>query len=306
MKIVAASLSIVSVHALWGWRRVLLFLAILFLGAEAASGVAGDFTSIDFAAAAPFTYSRGTGGGAFNDGSIGGYDDIVHQLQGTQFACGQIVTYLVRIDMKTTTTELVQTARLELRFAATTTGQPGVALSGIVGVGINYGSVENGDDGTGVNPGLGSYGLDSGIQDDGGSSAHLVSATLTGPVFASGSELVAVIDVDDLEVGESVILRIDVQIECQQNSRPTGNLQAVLVSGTALPSATTISTGAQTIPFKNVQDIVGAGQPLLDIVKKVTTESGSCSWAGDDLDVTAGDVVKYCYTISNAGTAGSL
>jgi len=52
-----------------------------------------------------------------------------------------------------------------------------------------------------------------------------------------------------------------------------------------------------------VQEVAGAGQPLLEIVKKVTTEGGSCFSAGDELDVTAGDIVKYCYTISNGGTA---
>ncbi len=303
MKIVAVNLSVVSSYAPIAWWRVLPLLAVLLCGTQTASGNAGDFTVVNFAAAAPFTYDPGTGGGAFNDGSIGDYDDIVHQLQGSQFQCGQVATYLVRIAMKPTTTELVQTARLELRFAATTTGQPGVALSGIAGVNINYGSVENGDDGSGLNPGRGSYGLDSGIQDDGGSSATLVSATLTGPVFASGSELVAVIDVDDLEAGESVVVRVDVRLECQANSRPTGNLQAVLVSATALPSSTTISSGAQTIPFNGVQDITGAGQPLLGIVKNVTTEDGDCAFAGDDLDVTAWDSVKYCYTVSNGGTA---
>jgi hypothetical protein len=44
----------------------------------------GDF-SIDFTAAAPYTYDHSTGGGAYNDRTVGDTDDIVESLQGANF-----------------------------------------------------------------------------------------------------------------------------------------------------------------------------------------------------------------------------
>ena len=54
----------------------------------------GDFSNTDFVAAAPYTYDHSTGGGAYDDRTIGDYNDVVEQLEGGQFACGDIVTYL--------------------------------------------------------------------------------------------------------------------------------------------------------------------------------------------------------------------
>ncbi len=48
----------------------------------------GDF-SIDFAASRPSTYDHATGGGVFGDN--------VESLQGGDFECGQIVSYLTQI-----------------------------------------------------------------------------------------------------------------------------------------------------------------------------------------------------------------
>ena len=61
------------------------------IGPAAADG--GDFR-IDFAAAAPQTYEHSTGGGAFNDGTIGRSADIVKSLGRGELVCGDIVTFL--------------------------------------------------------------------------------------------------------------------------------------------------------------------------------------------------------------------
>ncbi|NEP89442.1 MAG: hypothetical protein F6K18_22870 [Okeania sp. SIO2C2] len=143
----------------------------------------GDFANTDFAAAAPFTYNHDTGGGAYNDRTVGDFNDITEQLEGGQFAFGEIVTYLVQIEMEGTTVDTVQTAEFDFKFLANSTGQAGAAHADIVNVAVNYGDVENGDDGTGINPGIGFFGLDSGISDDGGSTATLISESLTGPLF---------------------------------------------------------------------------------------------------------------------------
>jgi hypothetical protein len=292
---------------------VTMMFAALLPGAAFAAG--GDFANTDFAAAAPFTYNHATGGGAYNDRTVGDFKDITEQLEGAQFTCGDIVTYLVQIELEATTVDLVQTAEFDFSFLANSTGQAGVAHSEVVGVSINYGSVENGDDGTGTNPGEGSVGLDSGIADDrqdiiggdtgtGGSTATLISQGLTGPLFQSGSELLATVRIDDLEPGEKIVLRIDTRLACDPGSAPTGNLQGQMNAGRVVePVEDTINTGEQTIPFLRVGDIAGAGEPLVEIEKTVTTADGACGVDDvEQLEVIEGDTVKYCYTVINPGT----
>jgi hypothetical protein len=232
-----------------------------------------------------------------------------------QFACGDIVTYLTQIVMESTVVDAVQTAELNFTFLADSTGQSGAAHSEIVGVSINYGQVENGNGGgSAPNPGEGFFGLDGGIVDDGGSTATLQDTYLTGPLFGIAigsnnekSEVFASVLVDDLEAGEKVVLRIDVRLACKPGSSPTGNLQGALVGKTAKvvgKADTAISGGEQTIPFLKVGELAGAGAPTIRILKTVTTATGTCGV--DDVDVltvNSGDTVKYCYIISNDGTA---
>ena len=266
---------------------------------QPAFAATGDFKNTDFAAAAPYTYDHNTGGGAYNDRTVGDYDDIVEQLEGAQFACSDVVTYLAQIEMEATTVDAVQTGRFEFLFLADSTGQSGAAHSEVLGVSINYGLVENGGGG-----GAGTFGIDTGISDDGGSTATLVSQTVTGPFFQAGSDLLATVDVNDLEPGEKVVLRIDTLLVCDPDSSPTGNLQGQLDAGTTFPSGETINTGQQTIPFLRVGDIAGAGEPLLKIEKSVTTAEDVCGLDDvEELSVVADEIVKYCYTVSNPGTA---
>ena len=188
--------------------------AVLPLTTAQAAG--GDF-SIDFTAAAPETYDHSIGGGAFDDRTVGKANDVVESLEGGSFACGDIVSFLAAVTVDGTLgTPLAddpQTIELTQVFLANTTGQAGAALGEIVGVGINYGPVAGGD---------GPGGTDSGVNDDGGSSAVLVSSGLTGPLFQAGSELLAAIRIDDLEAGETVVLRSDVRLVCQVDANPTG------------------------------------------------------------------------------------
>ena len=270
----------------------------------------GDFANTDFAAAAPFTYNHETGGGAYNDRTVGDFNDITEQLEGGEFACGDIVTYLFQITMEGTVVTPVQTARFDLRFLADSTGQSGAALADIVNVQVNYGQVENGDDGTGVNPGEGFFGTDSGINDDGGSTATLISETLTGPLFQAGSELLGTVEVTDLEAGETVVVRVDVLLECDPGSNPTGNLQGQLDAGLTDNGNgfgdgddDVINTGQQTIPFLKIGELEGAGDPLLDIQKTVTTQGGTFDSSIEELTVTSGDTVRYYYEVTNDGTA---
>jgi hypothetical protein len=203
----------------------------------------GDF-SLDFTAAAPLTYNHATGGGAYNDRTVGRDKDIVESLEGGDFACGDLVSFLTQITVGSGAPQ--QTIELLYEFTAHSTGQQGVALGDIVNVQINYG--------------VG----DIGINDDLGSTAILVSEQiLTQPVFTKGSVLEGKIQVTDLEANETVVLRTDVRIFCNGQSA-TGNMQARLAGGAVvspLGEAGTINVGDQTVPFKRVGDICKDCEP---------------------------------------------
>lgn len=264
----------------------------------------GDFANTDFAAAAPYTYNHETGGGAYNDRTVGDYKDVTEQLEGGQFACGDIVSFLAQVELSDSPADANQTAEFDLRFLADSTGQSGAAISDIVKVAVNYGAAENGDNGTGVNPGAGQFGADSGIRDDGGSTATLLAENLSGPLFQAGSELRGTVRVTDLEAGEKVVIRIDTRLACKPGTSPTGNLQGQLDAGRVVsPVQDVINTGQQTIPFLKVGEISGAGEPLVTIRKTVTAADGQCGVDDvDQLSATVGESVKYCYAVSNPGT----
>jgi len=275
-------------------RSLPLLLVCLLARPSAPALAAGGDVSLDFTAAAPLTYDHVTGGGAYNDRTVGDTDDIVESLQGGEFMCGDTVTYLTEIEIDGSPANANQTIEIDFAFLADTTGQPGAALSDIRSVSINYGSVQNG-----AGPG----GTDSGISDDAGSSASLISESLTGPLFASGSRLLGTVRVTDLEASERVILRVDVRLACDPGSNPTGNLHARLGAARIVsPIMQSISGGAQTIPFQQTGDIVF---PDLQILKTVTTENGACPGV-DELEVRSGDTVKYCYEVANGGNAPLL
>ncbi len=260
----------------------------------------GDF-SLNFVGAAPFTYTHSTGGGAFNDGTNNETADIREELEAADYACGDLVSHMVKIDVDPGAVGN-QTIQLDFSFTADTTGQSGAAYTSVDNTLINYGAVENGDDDTGNNPGAGFFGLDSGINDDFqinpvlgdsniligslGSTVSFVSAgadphdgtdlngTLTGPAFTSGSDVLSSVQIDDLEPGETVIFRIDARLGCNGES-PTGNLQASIIHGKVVEidgqpvdsstPANTISAGNQTVPLKQIKDLVGV-IPEIDLI----------------------------------------
>lgn len=208
----------------------------------------GDF-SLDFVASDPFTYvhndGMGGGGGAYDDRTKG--EDVVESLQGGDFTCGDIVTYLTRIKVAGDASGS-QTIELDYSFLANTTGQSGAAHSDIVGVSINYGAVSGGD---------GPGGTDAGMNDDGGSTATLSNESLNGDLYAAGSTLTGTVTVNDLEAGETVIVRIDVRISCQPESSPTGNLAgAILEASVTSPEVDPINVGNQTVPFQKIGDLI--------------------------------------------------
>ncbi|MEN8171058.1 MAG: JDVT-CTERM domain-containing protein [Pseudomonadota bacterium] len=261
----------------------------------------GDF-SLDLTAAAPFTYDHTIGGGAYNVRDVGKSDDIVESLEGSDFSCGDTVTYLTQITVDAGAIG-TQTIEIDYEFLADTTGQSGAALSDILGVSVNYGCVINGATPDGACDGSATpspEGLDSGISDDGGSTALLTHEALTGPLFVSKSVLEGTVQISDLEASETVVVRTDVRLACEPGSSPTGNLQAAIVDARAiLPTPLdSIRVGNQTVPFLHIGDL---GFAELSVIKTVTEENGTCPGV-EVLAIAEGDTVKYCYEVSNVGT----
>ncbi|MEJ8758051.1 T9SS type A sorting domain-containing protein [Pontibacter sp. H259] len=252
---------------------------------KAAAYDGGDF-SLDFVASAPLTYDHTTGGGAYDDRTIGRDDDVVESLEGGDFTCGDIVTFLTQITVANDAVG-AQTIELDYSFLADATGQPGVALADIVNVEVNYGDVD------GDGPG----GTDAGIVDDGGSTATLTAEQLTGPLFQNGSELEGTVSITDLEAGEKVVVRVDVRIACDPGSSPTGNLQADITAGLVVdPEDDVISVGNQTIPFKNVNQIIFPTCAITPATAVCTTATTAYTATSDVADAT------YKWSITGNGT----
>src|SRR3954447_21705101 len=194
-----------------------------------AAGVTGGDVSLDLTASAPLTYSHLTGGGAFDDRTIGRANDVVESLEGGDFACNDIVSYLTQISVDSGATG-ASTIEIDYSFLADTTGQSGIGLIDVVGVAVNYGAIHFnqplGGPGTGALVGDGPGGTDSGIVDDGGSTATFTETPPSNPLFKGTTDLLSTVTVTDVEPGEKIVLRVDVRLGCRAGTSPTGNLQA--------------------------------------------------------------------------------
>ena len=238
----------------------------------------GDW-SIDFVAAEPYSYDHSTGGGAYDDRTIG--TDVVESLEGGDFKVGDTVSFLVAVSNNKAAGTGAQTLEMTHTFLLDTTGASGLALGPVLDVKVNYGAIyfTQGDSSTaaiGDGPGH----TDAGFKnDDGGSTItdlwQQYPDPTQAPYFQKGGTNTLKYRVTDVEPGETVIVRIDVEIGGKFGSSPTGNLQAdfqsayVVVDGAP---ASKIPGGAQTIPFKAAGDVIFPGQL---IVKKLTDPSGA-------------------------------
>jgi hypothetical protein len=234
-------------------RSVLAFAiagAIMLAQPQPASANGGDF-KLDFIAAAPFTYDHTTGGGAFDNRTIGKANDVVESLEGGDFACGDLVTHFVQISV-TNPAAAQQNIRMTFKWTADSTGQSGAAYDQMHNPKINTGVI---DGGQGEGPG----GTDSGNAEV-GTAASIVGFTpnpqgTDGTLHDKGAEHSASVDVAGLNGGDKVILRFELDIHCNGQD-PTGNLQATLASASVIAGGTgAIGSGAQTIPLKRVGDI---------------------------------------------------
>ena len=254
----------------------------IFISPSANAQIRG--LTVDFAAAEPTTYNHLVGGGQWNTGDVNTH--ITRSLAGDKFKCGDIVSYLSKYatDASTSITGIEPfTISSQFSFDLDTTGQSGAILGDVIGVTIDS--------------------TDPAQVGDKNSVATLVSEVRTGPDFTRGSELIAKVEVSDLERNEVVIVRMDVKIECDPRLKPTGDLQArfndallTFKNGTQqiLP-AEDVGVGEKTVPLKK---LVALAIPQLTLSKTVTTGAGTCPGV-KSLTVLSNDLVKYCYAILN-------
>ena len=227
--------------------------ALLLVGGGLLAGSAGAAAavdiSLDFTAAAPLTYDHATGGGAFDNRSVGRAKDIVESLEGSDFRCGDVVTFLTHVHAGASVASN-STIEIDFEHLADTTGQAGVGFSEIVGARINAGDVG------GEGPG----GTDLGITGSGSSAtAALVSSGLTAPLFTQKALLRSTVRIAGLNPGSSTVLRLDVRVACEGTARPTGNLQAAVTESRLVgPSTAPIRVGNQTIPFRMIANVTPA------------------------------------------------
>ncbi|NCW75750.1 MAG: DUF11 domain-containing protein [Actinobacteria bacterium] len=243
--------------------------------------------TLDFAAAEPTSYNHLVGGGRWNSGILN--TDIARSLAGSQFKCGDIVSYLSKFEMDASnsiTSIEPFTISSEFNFDLDTTGQSGAILGDVLAVSIDP--------------------SDSAQRGNGNSVATLVSETASGPIFTKGSVLSAVVEVSNLEQNEVVVVRMDVKIFCDPKLNPTGNLQALFKDAkltfkngsTPVSPAEPLNQGAKTVPMK---ELGALAIPQLSLVKTVTT--GSCPGV-KSLTVLQNTEVRYCYSVLNTTNGG--
>lgn len=275
------------------WKALIVVPALILsqfsMMGMASAGV--NTISVSLAASEPTTYNHATGGGGWNQGKTN--IDIVKSLESANFKCNDIVSYLTKVDVPSTS-DLIARGDMTIDFnyaiGMYTTGQQGVAL------GDPTVSIVNQPDSATVSNGASN------------STATIVGSTASGPMYTKPSDLMKTVRVTGIEAGETIIIRVDTTLHCLSGSSPAGNVHfdfnsAVLVADKNGPVSPNIAlnSGTQTITLQNVQSL---GHPSVVIVKTVTTPTGDCATAGKSVIIEPKDQVKFCYAVTNNSNSG--
>jgi uncharacterized repeat protein (TIGR01451 family) len=255
---------------------VVLLLLISQMSLISVARAQGPGVALTLAAANPETYDHTIGGGQWNTGRKN--IDILETLEGKDFACEEIVSYLMKVEAPNTEyLASLGEMTLDMNYSITmdTTGQSGVALGEPVTVGVNTGDPANINNGNSV--------------------ASTVGTSQTGPMFSKGSLLLKTFRLTGVEAGETIIFRFNVKILCQVGSNATGNLQVKFIDGalaTTTSSATQntnapINGGNETVSLKSVDALAA---PSIDIQKTPDTQS-----------VVEGESAAFTITVTNTG-----
>ena len=192
--------------------------ALPLTASAATSPVSSTWRGVD-----PTAYDHSTGGGYWADGksSLTPF--------ATAWTCGDVISYLLRLDVRNGVPTTA--AKVSIQMTSDATGQSGIALVPIA----NGGSIDAADPAQSGNG-------DSTVTD--------FSAVTSGTPLSSGATSSVGFTVTNLDAGESVIVRVDLRIVCNDTNTATGNVQSSLTSVTSLDGATSYLSGAQTIPAK--------------------------------------------------------
>eukprot|EP00020_Sapocribrum_chincoteaguense_P009443 CAMPEP_0170757398 /NCGR_PEP_ID=MMETSP0437-20130122/14510_1 /TAXON_ID=0 /ORGANISM="Sexangularia sp." /LENGTH=1079 /DNA_ID=CAMNT_0011096591 /DNA_START=41 /DNA_END=3277 /DNA_ORIENTATION=+ len=293
-------------------RISFLFVAVL-LGSVTAHGGQYD---LDFVAANPACYDHTTGGGAYNDGTLGA--DIVESLEATDFACGETVSFLAKVDAEISAPH-DETLVLTFRFRTSSSGLPGTGFPVIDNVAVNYGNVSNGagtlglDGSCTINPAT--YDLDAGMRDDGHSTVEFTTVMIGEAFVDTDAYLLLLVT---LNPGESIVVRIDAVVRCE--AAGSGNLEASYQNGYVSGVGGDLLFVAQKIiPFNGVGVLLGGRDyPAPLMLKRVArpdpmTGECPCDDPNERFNVlinldSADDVgdVCYCYRLCNLSPVYTL
>jgi uncharacterized repeat protein (TIGR01451 family) len=243
--------------------------AIAAPAAPPASELDGGDIDLDYVAAGPFTYDHATGLGThpqfgYDNRTISKSNGVVESLEAGDFECGDYVTFFTEITVDSGAAA-GGTIELDYTFGAETTGQPGLGFDDIISVDINT-------------PDDGNKNLDG---DE--------SATLIAEGFDSSGydQVTGTVEIEGLDAGDVVIVRLIAELTCMQGETPTGNILNAIESGRVSSNGDdTIPVGQQTVPMKTSGFVA---EPAIDIVKTCPD------------DAPFGDDITYTITITNNG-----
>ena len=243
--------------------------AIAAPAAPPASELDGGDIDLDYVAAGPFTYDHATGLGThpqfgYDNRTISKSNGVVESLEAGDFECGDHVTFFTEITVDSGAAA-GGTIELDYTFGAETTGQPGLGFDDIISVEINT-------------PDDGNKNLDG---DE--------SATLIAEGFDSSGydQVTGTVEIEGLDAGDVVIVRLIAELTCMQGETPTGNILNAIESGRVSSNGDdTIPVGQQTVPMKTSGFVA---EPAIDIVKTCPD------------DAPFGDDITYTITITNNG-----
>ena len=254
---------------------------------------------IDFAASYYLSYDHNVGGGAWDSRTVN--KDIENSLEGSEFKCNDYVSFLTKISIGDTSDLRAQgqmTLELDYSFDGNTTGQPGLAYTKMGTVQVNRSPIV--DNVTGEDT------IDSALIESMPLSLETFTAVEPNPAF-SNQDLKATVALNNLQAGETIILRTDVKIECQSGSTPSGNILAQIdaVRLTAINDTNVLATpeavsiGQKTVPLQNPAKVLTPG---LTLSKTGVEGSGPCP-GGELTDIPVGGSVTFCYVVTNTGSA---
>ncbi len=237
-------------------------LLLTFYSPQLVNAQCSAIASIDFAAAHPSQVTQpastddmvywGNAGNSTNTDNPGGKWRI-ESLEPQDYVCFDEVPFFVELRIAEDAPCEDYTVSLPLSWLCNTTGQAGIGVTQLIGYRLNP------NDDPGSNRSIGG-------DDELLTLVDPPYPQITGtPLESKMCDFDVLFLVSGLDPGETVIVRIDVLLDCDLDSRPTGNLQANLgtfqdiqiTAGNPLPGnegtdclCDNLQGGAQTIPWK--------------------------------------------------------